>query len=91
MTTRKTSAKLRWLDPLDEHRELLSRFAARLGVPERHECAARCSCGRWRAVGTRAEVNAEANLHDDAPWRNHIVSIWPVPSPAGSGSSQGRH
>ena len=34
-----------------------------------------CSCGRWEATGTVAEVNAASIAHDDSPWSHHIVSV----------------
>ena len=37
---------------------------------------ARCSCRTWEATGTAAEIETAARLHDDSPFRKHVVSIW---------------
>lgn len=34
-----------------------------------------CSCGKWEATGTVAEINVAAIWHDDSPWLQHVVSI----------------
>lgn len=34
-----------------------------------------CSCGSWEATGTPEEVTAASRLHDDAPWRSHVVTV----------------
>ena len=35
----------------------------------------RCSCRRWSATGTAAEVNKASRSHDDSPFARHIVSV----------------
>ena len=37
---------------------------------------AHCSCRTWEATGTAAEIRTAARLHDDSPFRKHVVSIW---------------
>jgi hypothetical protein len=35
-----------------------------------------CSCRRWSAAGTVAEITVAARKHDDSPHRHHVVSIY---------------
>jgi hypothetical protein len=35
-----------------------------------------CSCERWARLGTAGEVIQASRRHDDAPWRNHVVTIY---------------
>lgn len=35
----------------------------------------RCSCRRWSATGTVAEINKASRGHDDSPFTHHVVSI----------------
>jgi len=45
------------------------------GKDEPGEFIAGCSCGEWSATGTAEEISKASGLHDDSPWRNHVVSI----------------
>lgn len=50
----------------------------------------RCSCGRWMAMGTAAEIDAAARQHDDSPWRHYVVSIYgKVPGDEAPGAETG--